>query len=51
MVNTLLIASLDFKPPAQPEYFVEFGALLDPVEDMLNHLFFSSPWACQWRWA
>jgi heavy metal sensor kinase len=37
--NTLLIATLDFKSPGNPDYIVEFGALLDPVESMLNHLF------------
>jgi heavy metal sensor kinase len=37
--HTLLIASLNFKPAGSPAYLVEFGALLDPVESMLNHLF------------
>jgi heavy metal sensor kinase len=37
--NTLLIAALHFKSAGNPDYFVEFGALLDPVETMLNHLF------------
>ena len=37
--NTLLIASLSFKSSGNPDYLVEFGALLDPVETMLNHLF------------
>jgi len=37
--NTLLIAALNFKSAGNPAYLVEFGALLDPVETMLNHLF------------
>ena len=37
--NTLLIASLNFKSAGNPDYIVEFGALLDPVETMLDHLF------------
>lgn len=37
--NTLLIASLKFKSAGNPDYFVEFGEPLDPVERMLNHLF------------
>jgi len=37
--NTLLIASLNFKSAGNPDYLVEFGSLLDPVETMLNHLF------------
>jgi heavy metal sensor kinase len=37
--NTLLIASLNFRSSGNPDYLVEFGALLDPVESMLNHLF------------
>jgi heavy metal sensor kinase len=37
--HTLLIACLDFKPAGAAEYWVEFGALVDPVEDMLKHLF------------
>src|ERR1017187_811183 len=37
--NTLLIASLSFKSSGNPDYLVEFGALLDRVETMLNHLF------------
>jgi heavy metal sensor kinase len=37
--NTLLIAALNFKSSGNPDYLVEFGALLDPVESMLNHLF------------
>jgi len=35
----LLIASLHFQSAGNPDYFVEFGALLDPAESMLNHLF------------
>lgn len=38
--NTLLIAALNFKSAGNPAYLIEFGALLDPVETMLNHLFF-----------
>ena len=37
--NTLLIAALNFKSSGNPDYLVEFGSLLDPVETMLNHLF------------
>ena len=37
--SMLLIASLNFKSAGNPDYFVEFGGLLDPVESMLNHLF------------
>ncbi|HUC85731.1 MAG TPA: ATP-binding protein [Candidatus Acidoferrales bacterium] len=37
--HTLLIASLRYKSTGNPDYLVEFGALLDPVENMLNHLF------------
>ncbi len=37
--NTLLVAALNFKSSGNPGYLVEFGALLDPVETMLNHLF------------
>ena len=37
--HTLLIAGLNFKSAGNPDYRVEFGALLDPVETMLNHLF------------
>jgi heavy metal sensor kinase len=37
--NTLLVAELNFKSSGNPDYVVEFGALLDPVESMLNHLF------------
>jgi heavy metal sensor kinase len=38
--NELLIAGLNFKSAGNPDYLVEFGSLLDPVETMLNHLFF-----------
>ncbi len=37
--NTLLIAALNFKSSGNPDYLVEFGSLLNPVETMLNHLF------------
>ena len=37
--NTLLVAALNFKSSGNPDYLVEFGALLDPAESMLNHLF------------
>ncbi len=37
--NTLLIAALNFKSSGNPDYLVEFGALLDPVETMLDHVF------------
>jgi len=36
--KTMLIATLKFKSPGNPEYLVEFGQLLDPIESMLNHL-------------
>jgi len=38
--KTLLIAALNFKSSGNPAYLVEFGQLLDPVETMLDHLFF-----------
>ena len=37
--DTLLIAGLNFKSAGNPDYLVEFGSLLDPVETMLDHLF------------
>lgn len=37
--KTLLIAAIHFSPPDSPPCLIEFGALLDPVETMLNHLF------------
>lgn len=37
--KTLLIAALNFKSSGNPNYLVEFGVLLDPVEDMLDHVF------------
>ena len=37
--RALIVAALDFKSPGNPDYLVEFGQLLDPVETMLNHLF------------
>jgi len=37
--DTLLIAGLNFKSSGNPDYLVEFGALLSPVETMLDHLF------------
>ena len=37
--KTMVIAALNIQPPGNPPYVVEFGALLDPVEAMLNHLF------------
>jgi len=36
--KTILIATLNFKSPGNPDYLVEFGQLLDPVDTMLNHL-------------
>lgn len=36
---TLLITALNFKSSGNPDYVVEFGSLLDPVESMLDHLF------------
>ena len=47
--NTLLVAALNFKSPGSPDYLVEFGALLDPVETMLNHLFLQLALGCRWR--
>lgn len=38
--STLLIAAFKFKSSGNPDYLVEFGSLLNPVESMLNHLFF-----------
>jgi heavy metal sensor kinase len=37
--KTLLIAGLTFKSAGNPDYFVETGVLLDPVESALDHLF------------
>jgi heavy metal sensor kinase len=37
--SKLLIATLKFKSAGNPDYVVEFGGLLNPVEDMLAHLF------------
>lgn len=37
--NSLLIAGLHFKSSGNPDYIVEFGSLLNPVDTMLNHLF------------
>ena len=37
--STLLVAALTFKSSGNPDYLVESGALLDPVESMLDHLF------------
>jgi heavy metal sensor kinase len=37
--NTLLVASLHFQPPDAPDYWIEFGDSLEPVKNMLNHLF------------
>jgi heavy metal sensor kinase len=37
--KTLLVSTVNFKPPDRAGYLVEFGVLLDPVETMLNHLF------------
>jgi heavy metal sensor kinase len=34
----LIVAALNFKSSGNPDYLVEFGALLDPVETMMNHL-------------
>jgi heavy metal sensor kinase len=42
--KTLLIAALNFKSSGNPDYLVEFGELLDPVETMLNHLFLQLAW-------
>ena len=44
--NTLLIAALNFKSDGNPDYLVEFGALLDPVESMLDHLFLQLALVC-----
>jgi len=37
--NELLIAALNFKSTGNPDYLVEFGSMLGPVETLLNHLF------------
>jgi heavy metal sensor kinase len=42
--KTLLIAALNFKSAGNPDYRVEFGELLDPVEAMLNRLFLQLAW-------
>ena len=42
--KTLLIAALNFKSAGNPDYQVEFGELLDPVEVMLNRLFLQLAW-------
>jgi heavy metal sensor kinase len=36
--KTLILAVLNFNSPGNPDYVVEFGELLDPMETMLNHL-------------
>ncbi|MDR3459902.1 MAG: HAMP domain-containing sensor histidine kinase [Verrucomicrobiae bacterium] len=36
--KNILIASLNYKSPGNPDYLVEFGQLLDPVDTMLDHL-------------
>ncbi len=40
----MIVAALNFKSSGNPDYLVEFGELLDPVETMLNHLFFQVAW-------
>ncbi len=42
--KTLLIAALNFKSSGNPDYLVEFGELLDPVETMLNRMFLQLAW-------
>src|SRR5271170_6520118 len=42
--KTLIVAALNFKSSGNPDYLVEFGELLDPVETMLNHLFLQVAW-------
>ena len=42
--KTLLVAALNFKSSGNPDYLVEFGELLDPVEMMLNRLFLQLAW-------
>jgi heavy metal sensor kinase len=42
--KTLLIAALNFKSSGNPDYLVEFGELLDPVETMLDRLFLQLAW-------
>ncbi len=37
--QTLLVAAVSFKSAGNPDYLVEFGQLMDPVETMLNRLF------------
>ncbi len=36
--KTLLVTALKYTSPDHQDYLVEFGALLDPVKAMLNHL-------------
>jgi heavy metal sensor kinase len=42
--KTLLVAALNFKSSGNPDYIVEFGELLDPVETMLDHFFLQLAW-------
>jgi heavy metal sensor kinase len=42
--KTLLVAALNFKSSGNPNYLVEFGELLDPIETMLNRLFLQLAW-------
>jgi heavy metal sensor kinase len=37
--HQLLVAALYFRSSGNPDYLVEFGSLLDPIDALLNHLF------------
>jgi len=37
--HQLLVAALNFRSSGNPDYLVEFGSLLDPVDALLGHLF------------
>ena len=47
--KTLLVAALNFKSSGNPDYSVEFGELLDPVETCSTMCFCSSPGVCRWQ--
>jgi len=42
--KTLLVTTLNFPASGNPAYVVEYGALLDPVETMLDDLFLQLAW-------
>ena len=37
--HALQVVAINYKSAGNPDYLIEFGQLLDPVETMLNHLF------------